>query len=186
MTTAQWALLVACASALFTGLNVLASWLAFRRVKPRVQASFSVFTSDDTELALLVNLKNKGQYPITVTEKVTVNVAQLTRRPTPTIVGSLIGLVYRSELDMMLDQRPGMSVTVDIPESEVRDIPAFSGISFQCQLDLDRHHLQRPDNAQLYARVDSTLSNGTQCRTTWVLIWDPKSTAGSGYLPRKG
>ncbi|MEV5363271.1 hypothetical protein AB0L12_10935 [Streptomyces cellulosae] len=186
MNTAQWALLVSCLAALFTGLNMLASWMTFRRAKPRVQAGFSVFVSDETDLALLIDLRNKGQYPITVTDHAKVWVTPLKERPQTTILGKILGTVYRSEMDVMLDGRPGYPITLDIPVDEPREIPAFGGISLQCQLDTQRYADQFPDNVPLYARVDVTLSNGTQSRTTWVRIWDPKSTAANGYLPRKG
>ncbi|WP_329348408.1 hypothetical protein OG226_07940 [Streptomyces sp. NBC_01261] len=186
MTTAQWALLVACLSALFTGLNMLATWLNFRRVRPRVQTKFSAYASDNTELALLVDLKNKGQYPIKANEEVTVWVAQLHERPKRTLIGDVISRVYRSELDMALDGSRKYPVTVSIPKGEERDVPAFGGTRFQVQLDVYSYANQFVTGATLYARVDVTLSNGVESRSSWVVIQELKATATVGYLPRKG
>ncbi|MCX4813678.1 hypothetical protein OG601_24065 [Streptomyces sp. NBC_01239] len=185
MTTAQWALLVACASALFTGLNMLATWLNFRRVRPRVQTTFSAYTSDHVELALLVDLKNKGQYPIKANEEVTVWVAELYERPRRTLIGDIISRVHRSELDMMLDGSRKYPVTVNIPKGEERDVPAFGGTRFQVQLDSERYMGQFPDMKNIYARVDVTLSNGVESRSSWTPIHGLMSTATIGYLPRK-
>ncbi|WP_328494115.1 hypothetical protein OHS59_16270 [Streptomyces sp. NBC_00414] len=70
MTTAQWALLVACGSALFTGFNMLASWATYRRVPPRLIAKPKLVWDRDWDtgsktLEMMLILINRGQSPIT-------------------------------------------------------------------------------------------------------------------------
>ena len=177
MTTAQWALTVACASAVFTGINVLVSSMTFRRVRPRVEASFRLFDSDDTELALLLNLRNKGQYPITVVKEVLVWLAPLDEPPKDRFN-------QIPKRDRILEAIHPYLVTVHIPNSELREVPAFGGIRYQCQLDTTSYTDRISHKNHIYAHMLVTLSNGVEVRTPWVRIHHPDAKISHGYLPR--
>ncbi|MEU5197280.1 hypothetical protein AB0G86_25065 [Streptomyces scabiei] len=143
MNTAQLALVVACLSALFTGLNMLASWLTFRRAKPRVRMKIDpdmVFTPHDPKVHLEIRFINRSASPISV-ESVT-------------FFQDNVRYAILKEMNLeSVDSEGG------------KEVPAFGGLLWKTSIPINTYMPMR--GLLKHEWIVAQLSNGTIVHPNW-------------------
>ncbi|MFF4888137.1 hypothetical protein ACWD6Q_36025 [Streptomyces nigra] len=139
MSLAAWAILVASLSALFTGLNMLASWSTYRRVRPRIKihVSWNDFGGPNQEPLFTIRFINRSL--------------------TPAVIEKLIMVSW---LDEWLRTRYNDFEIIE--GGQAKEIPPLGGIVWKATVSEKAYReIHECKNTEIVA----TLSNGTSIRT---------------------